>query len=48
MIVAGHWGRCSEMHIEISLLKEEKKVKGTKKSIELAERTMVLARFALI
>jgi hypothetical protein len=22
MIVVGHWGRCSEMHIEISFLKE--------------------------
>jgi hypothetical protein len=43
MIVAGHWGRCSKMHIEISLLKEADKVERTKKSIELGERMMVLA-----
>jgi hypothetical protein len=35
MIVAGHWGRFPEMHIEISLLKEVEKVERTKKTIEL-------------
>jgi hypothetical protein len=43
MIFAGPWGRCFEMHIEISLLKEAEKVERTKKSIELGERMMVLA-----
>jgi hypothetical protein len=38
MIVPDQWGRCSEMHIEISLLKVAKKVKRTTKSIELGER----------
>jgi hypothetical protein len=43
MIVTYHWERCFEMHLEISLLKEAEKVERTKKSIELGERTMVLA-----
>jgi hypothetical protein len=43
MIVAGPWGRCFEMHIEISLLQEAEKVERIKKSIELGERMMVLA-----
>jgi hypothetical protein len=42
MIVAGRWGRCSQMHIEISLLKVVEKVERTKKSIELGKRTTVL------
>jgi hypothetical protein len=33
MIVAGHWGRCYEMHIEISLLKEAEKVERINKSM---------------
>ena len=43
MIFADHWERWSEMHIEISLLKQAEKVERTKKSIELGERTTVLA-----
>jgi hypothetical protein len=38
MIIVGHWGRFSEMHIEISFLKEAEKVERTKKLIELGER----------
>jgi hypothetical protein len=43
MIVASHWGRCSELRIEISLPKDVKKVKRKRKLIELGERTTVLA-----
>jgi hypothetical protein len=37
-------GRCSEMHIEISFLKEAEKVEKTNKLIDLGKRTMILAQ----